>query len=700
MRVHVLLPLKEKSKPFPDVMILLRGTMLLGSGAFRAAFPFVLFFSFFLMTAGAAFDIPFPDFSSNDDDGVILPPSVAMQEMVRMDLGRVGGDPLTTFSPQAARQLAETESGNSDSFSANRFAMLKHRDGARLKYIHARRLKNDDDQTDSFHDVGIYGDYLDLGYYYAYLTVGTPAREFTAIVDTGSGLTVVPCTGCNGCGNHMDLKFDYSKSSTSKLLKCDDDQCHSGLGCSRGNTCSFRISYTEGSSLSGSSVVDRVCVGKANECSDANGAKRKWMTEFPIGCATTMTNLFRTQLADGIMGVSNDKTTTIIDALQSHHLLERDMFSLCFGTMGGRFVVGGYNESIHTGGIEWAPMASSGTFYEIDLFSVAVASSDVGKDTSTRVTVDTGTTFTYIPRSIASGIVQHVNEWCDSIPEACEGAKKASRVDPDSVQCYDFRTRDADKVARILASFPAITFKLRGASLAIPASQYMFPHDVENDSYYCMGFFTGRSFVLGMNMLQNFDVVFDRGEHRIGFARSHCGQVDDACADENCFLTADDINAQTILSNRPVAIIAFVASALVTLMCIRCCAKRARRSRSQGRRAAKYSQIEIMDEVAQGAFNGVFSSSTPMQRTTSIEMASSYAYEADEAGGAIGNASFSGDGIVAVPDTAHFGAAGDDDSDEYFSDDGDDLLQRAEEVLRQAKQQRRASSSEELLVEL
>lgn len=51
---------------------------------------------------------------------------------------------------------------------------------------------------------------LVCSYFYATLYLGTPAKKFAVIVDTGSTMTYVPCSTCgSGCGpNHQDAAFD------------------------------------------------------------------------------------------------------------------------------------------------------------------------------------------------------------------------------------------------------------------------------------------------------------------------------------------------------------------------------------------------------------------------------------------------------------------------------------------------------------
>ena len=265
-----------------------------------------------------------------------------------------------------------------------------------------------------------------------------------------------------------------------------------------------------------------------------------------------MTRLFRTQLADGIMGVNNDPRKTIIDAYREHHQLHRDIFSLCFGKYGGRFNVGGYNTSEHVDEISWTPYLPSATSFLVTLEAVHANSKAVQTHAEHNALVDTGTTFTYVTRHIGDFILEAL----DGI-EGLKAHEASRRVDPDSIRCY---TMDSS----IFDLLPPILLQLGGGvALAIPPSQYIFPKD---DGHMCIGIFIdSRQVVLGMNTFQDFDVIFDRVNTRIGFARSRCGQIDPACGNEDCFLSpyeeAKLKSAQNIVLNRPVAIRAFLSRA-------------------------------------------------------------------------------------------------------------------------------------------
>ena len=45
-------------------------------------------------------------------------------------------------------------------------------------------------------------------YYTTRLFIGTPPQEFALIVDTGSTVTYVPCSGCEQCGKHQ-VRFHF-----------------------------------------------------------------------------------------------------------------------------------------------------------------------------------------------------------------------------------------------------------------------------------------------------------------------------------------------------------------------------------------------------------------------------------------------------------------------------------------------------------
>ena len=190
--------------------------------------------------------------------------------------------------------------------------------------------------------------------------VGSPPQRVSVIVDTGSHHTAFPCSGCDrrrlslslylslsshphshsrelcvvslgkSCGHHTDPYFDPSKSTTLKKLgggppsrvfvllffffplisplRADCADCVAAARCVS-HTCQVSQSYTEGSSWKANQMKDTYYVGgetaKERPFNTKPGTPNEWVaTPFVFGCQTYETGLFRTQKADGIMGMS------------------------------------------------------------------------------------------------------------------------------------------------------------------------------------------------------------------------------------------------------------------------------------------------------------------------------------------------------------------------------------------------------------
>ncbi|ETL81222.1 hypothetical protein, variant 1 [Phytophthora nicotianae] len=356
---------------------------------------------------------------------------------------------------------------------------------------------------------------LGVGYgtHYAEIHLGIPAQRASVIVDTGSHLTALPCSTCNGCGTHTDPLFDVSKSTTAKYLGCHDfDSCRS----CENDRCMISQSYMEGSMWQAVMIDELVWVGGFSTPSDEmEGILKTFGFRFPVGCQTKETGLFITQKENGIMGLGRHRSTVMSYMLNAGRVTQ-NLFTLCFAGDGGELVFGGVDYSHHTSDVGYTPLINDNSaYYPVHVKDIRMNGVSLGIDAGTinsgrGVIVDSGTTDTFF----------------DS--KGSRTFMKAFR----NAAGREYSEKRMDLTADELAALPTISIILSGmkgdgtddVQLDIPASSYLTPSD-NAESYYGNFHFSERSGgVLGASTMIGFDVIFDTENKRVGFAESDCGK--------------------------------------------------------------------------------------------------------------------------------------------------------------------------------
>ncbi|KAG6572792.1 Beta-secretase 2 [Phytophthora cinnamomi] len=356
---------------------------------------------------------------------------------------------------------------------------------------------------------------LGVGYgtHYAEIYLGIPAQRASVIVDTGSHMTALPCSTCQGCGQHTDPLFDVSKSTTAKYLACHDfDSCRS---CEQ-DRCYISQSYMEGSMWEAVMVDELVWVGGFSSPADEmEGVLRTFGFRFPVGCQTKETGLFITQKENGIMGLGRHRSTVMSYMLNAGRVTQ-NLFTLCFDGNGGELVFGGVDYSHHTSDVGYTPLLNDNSaYYPVHVKDIRLNGISLGIDVGTinsgrGVIVDSGTTDTFFDK---------------------KGNRAFMKAFSDAAG-REYSEKRMKLTSEELAALPVISIILSGmkgdgtddVQLDVPASRYLTPSD-DGGSYYGNFHFSERSGgVLGASTMVGFDVIFDVGNKRVGFAESNCGK--------------------------------------------------------------------------------------------------------------------------------------------------------------------------------
>lgn len=225
------------------------------------------------------------------------------------DNDRIITMPLVPHHVQKARRQLEQGDVGKSSNNNNNFTKKNKEQQELLRSHYRRRIQaaNNEDEV-TFHPEQIAELYQGYGTHYVDLWCGTPPQRQTVIVDTGSGVTAFPCSGCDSdCGvpkYHASPLFVERDSSSFKKLSCQE--------CLRGECrkygaeeCHIGMSYQEGSSWSAYEAVDSCYVGGPHLKASADDGGHDDLDPFhapafafdmKFGCQTHLTGLFITQV--------------------------------------------------------------------------------------------------------------------------------------------------------------------------------------------------------------------------------------------------------------------------------------------------------------------------------------------------------------------------------------------------------------------
>ena len=334
-------------------------------------------------------------------------------------------------------------------------------------------------------------------YYFAKIKVGSPGADQSAIIDTGSDTLAFPCDYCSGsdCGTHQDPRFFSGKSSTFSFYM----NCSQRIFFHSHQVCQFTKSYAEGSSLLGFLAEDYIKFKNARRVNDPKLVKlnslmhKDMRVKAEFGCTTKETGLFKTQYADGILGLDNG--STLIESIEKENSQDNKpkvfSFGLCFHNSGGIMSVDLRKKFETDEKIAMlnkhinqyvnpiiVPYSDDNNYYEIlvshfELENVSIPVPPID------MMIDSGTTFTHFPTSYLNKILRQLNSHCRTHKDKC-GRIGEPTFKEDS--CLELKQPDEHykNEHELLASFPDIKIHLAKSTrpyILHPKNYFYKEHD-------------------------------------------------------------------------------------------------------------------------------------------------------------------------------------------------------------------------------
>jgi hypothetical protein len=408
------------------------------------------------------------------------------------------------------------------------------------------------------------------GTHHATIYAGHPPIPQILIVDTGSRLTGWRCDdddedhpavrhkarrrdkGTPLPSQHDPYYYNPSRSTTSVVVPCgkcvfrDVSQClpFVHVGSSR---CTVRQRYTEGSSWTAFEVTDIISFSFSTTQQPGNGTiqhQHSYFYEdsipttvpFTFGCQTQLAGLFKTQFADGILGLERYCHLSLPGRLHQHGITNSTAFSLCLTPTTGYLGLGGAQRHRHTAGMRLTPLRQSKnkisgmyavTVEEVWLGDTCLASANHHThilrafDAGTGTIFDSGTTDTYLPSVIA-----------DSLNTAwLEQTGRPFSLQPHQQHRNSMYTFEQFRILPNLRLVLAgnVTFTLTAANFMEGSSVFTANTNVQHDhnAYLLKKRLyadqpEGTGAVLGINAMLGYDILYDPDQGWIGFAPANC----------------------------------------------------------------------------------------------------------------------------------------------------------------------------------
>ncbi|KAK2375698.1 aspartic proteinase protein [Trifolium repens] len=347
--------------------------------------------------------------------------------------------------------------------------------------------------------------------HYTWIDIGTPNVSFLVALDTGSDLLWVPCD-CIECAplsaahyNVLDRdlnQYSSSLSSTSRHLPCSHQLCNQNSSCKGSkDPCPYIGKYaSDDTSSSGFLIEDKL------HLVSNNATKNSVQASVIFGCGRKQGGDFLEGAApDGLLGLGTGSIS--VPSLLAKAGLIRNSFSICLNDNGsGRILFGNQGHVTQQRYTPFLPVNGKFVSYFVGVERFCVGSFCL-KETEVEALIDTGTSFTLLPKGVYDKVVVEFDKQVH-----------ATRINSQSYPfeyCYNASSQESFNIPPMKITFsknqsfiiqnPIVSISQEDTAVCLAVLQY-------GDDYV----------TIGQNFLMGYHMVFDRENLRFGWSRSNC----------------------------------------------------------------------------------------------------------------------------------------------------------------------------------
>lgn len=299
--------------------------------------------------------------------------------------------------------------------------------------------------------------------------------------------------------------YNPGASSTSEHVTCTDSVCDSSRKCeSKSDDCLYDVRYVSANTQTSGVLIEDVIY-----LSSGRNHGSFVETRIVFGCGQVQSGNFLSSGArDGLLGLGFG-AISLPNSLAKAGLV-KDSFSMCFESDGSGRIFFGDKGPTAQQTTPFLPLNGTHARYVVGLELILVGSSTI-KQKGTEIIVDSGTSFTYLPKEVYLAVTTEFNVQV--------GQKRVFMSGVPWQFCY----KPSDDVQA-----PAISMVFSGGGNFSVYSPFIGIYGGNGTmDAFCLAVLESTIAILGQSFMTGYQLVFDREEMKLGWSPSDCYKMEE-----------------------------------------------------------------------------------------------------------------------------------------------------------------------------